>query len=219
MFVYRDIEATAAQFHGTAAHTLGNLQAQIRLMVKLRLLVGLASRIVEVSGAGSLTGALDALADLASLAGGVEAHVRAAEHGARPDHNGVMVPDKRFLYSAMARQAEVYPRALQLLRELTSSQAIDLPSSVAALDHPDLVEHASSPGIDATERVKLYRLAWDLIGTEFAGRHHQYELFYAGAPAVARAHTRRTWRLDEAEALLDRTLARWDRHTPLPGSG
>ncbi len=216
VFVCRDIEATGAQFHATAAHTLGNLQAQIRLMVKLRLLVGLATRIVEVSGAGASAGALDQLAELASLAGSVEAHVLAAEHGARLDDAGVMVPDKRFLYSAMARQAELYPRALHLLRELTSSQVIDLPSSVAALDHPDLIDHAASPGVDAEDRVKLYRLAWDLIGTEFAGRHHQYEMFYAGAPAVAKAHTRRTWRLDEAEALLDRTLARWDRTTPLP---
>ena len=216
VFVHRDVEATGAQFHATAAHTLGNLQAQIRLMVKLRLLVGLASRIVEMSGASSSAGALDALAELAALAGGVEAHVLAAEHGARADRNGVMVPDKRFLYGAMSRQAELYPRALHLLRELTSSQAIDLPSSVAAMDHPDLVDHATSPGVDADQRVKLYRLAWDLIGSEFAGRHLQYEMFYAGAPAVARAHTRRTWRLDEAEALLDRTLAQWDRTTPHP---
>ncbi len=216
VFICRDIEATANQFHATAAHTLGNLQAQIRLMVKLRLLVGLASRIIEVSGASSSAGALDALAELAALAGSVEAHVLAAEHGATLDDHGVMTPDKRFLYGAMSRQAELYPRALHLLRELTSSQVIDLPSSVAALDHPDLIDHASSPGVDADERVKLYRLAWDLLGTEFAGRHLQYEMFYAGAPAVAKAHTRRTWRLEEAEALLDQTLARWDRSTPLP---
>ncbi len=216
VFVCRDIEATAAQFHATAAHTLGNLQAQIRLMVKLRLLVGLASRIVSVSGAGSSAGALDAVSELAALAGSVEAHVLAAEHGARLDEHGVMVPDRRFLYGAMSGQAELYPRALHLLRELTSSQAIDLPSSVSAVDHPDLVDHATSPGVAADERVKLYRLAWDLIGTEFAGRHLQYEMFYAGAPTVSRAHLRRTWRLEEAEDLLDRTLSRWDRHTPLP---
>ena len=217
VFVSRDIEATAAQFHTTAAHTLGNLQAQIRLMVKMRFLVGLTSRVIQMSGAGRSASALDALAELASLAASVEAHVLAAEYGARPDGAGVMVPDKRFLYSTMSRQAEIYPRALHLLRELTSSQAIDLPSSVAALDHRDLIEHGSGGGFTSDERVKLYRLAWDVFGSEFAGRHHQYEMFYAGAPAVAKAHTRRTWRLEEAEELLDRCLAQWDRHTPLPG--
>ena len=122
----------------------------------------------------------------------------------------------RSVQAPMTRQAELYPRALHLLRELTSSQAIDLPSSVAAIDHPDLVGHASSSDVDAQDRVKRYRLAWDVIGTEFAGRHLQYEMFYAGAPSVAKAHTRRTWRLEEAEALLDRTLGRWDLTTAPP---
>ncbi len=218
VFVAGDIEATAAQFHATAAHTLGNLQAQIRLMLKLRFLLGLARRVVEASGAGDNPAALDSIAEIATLAATVEAHVYAAEYRATLDEHGVLVPDKRYLYTTMARQSELYPRVLHLLRELTSSQVIDLPSSVDALDHPDLVDHASSPDLDHEQRVKLYRLAWDVIGTEFAGRHHQYEMFYAGAPAVAKAHARRTWRFDEADDLLDRTLAQWDRTTPMPAT-
>ncbi len=216
VFVDRDISATAAQFHTTAAHTLGNLQAQVRLMVKMRFLLGLAHRIVNVSGAERSASALSHLAEMATLAGSVEAHVMAAEYRARPDESGVMVPDKRFLYTTMARQAELYPRALHLLRELTSSQAIDLPSSVAALDHPDLVAHAESPRTGSEERIKLYELAWDVIGSEFAGRHLQYEMFYAGATAVSQAHVRRTWRLEEADELLGRVLEGWGRDTPLP---
>ena len=36
--------------------------------------------------------------------------------------------------------------------------------------------------------MKLYKLAWDLIGSEFAGRHLQYEKFYAGASFIVRNH-------------------------------
>ncbi len=218
VFIDRDIAATAAQFHATAAHTLGNLQAQVRLMVKMRFLLGLARRIVTISGAERSATALAHLAELATLAGSVEAHVMAAEYRARVDDSGVMFPDRRFLYTTMARQAELYPRALHLLRELTSSQAIDLPSSVVALDHPDLPAHAESPATGAEDRLRLYELAWDVIGSEFAGRHHQYEMFYAGATAVSQAHVRRTWRMEEATDLLDRVLAGWGPDTPLPAS-
>jgi len=38
-----------------------------------------------------------------------------------------------------------------------------------------------TPQLGALERMKLYKLTWDLIGSEFAGRHLQYEKFYAGA--------------------------------------
>jgi 4-hydroxyphenylacetate 3-monooxygenase len=42
------------------------------------------------------------------------------------------------------------------------------------------------PSIAATERHKLYKLAWDLVGSEFAGRHMLYEKFYAGNSLVVR---------------------------------
>ena len=47
-----------------------------------------------------------------------------------------------------------------------------------------LVKVTTPPGVPAAERVKLMKLAWDAIGSEFAGRHAQYEMFYAGAPFV-----------------------------------
>ena len=37
-----------------------------------------------------------------------------------------------------------------------------------------------SNGIDAVERVKLMKLLWDAIGTEFGGRHELYERNYSG---------------------------------------
>src|SRR5687768_17978843 len=46
---------------------------------------------------------------------------------------------------------------------------------------PDLHRFVTSPGLDSIERTKLFKLAWDIVGSEFAGRHAQYELFYAGS--------------------------------------
>ena len=43
----------------------------------------------------------------------------------------------------------------------------------------------------ALDRMKLYKLAWDLVGSEFAGRHMLYERFYAGNPIVNRNHNYR----------------------------
>ena len=36
-------------------------------------------------------------------------------------------------------------------------------------------------------RVKFFKLAWDAVGSEFASRHTQYEMFYAGASFVTKA--------------------------------
>ena len=40
---------------------------------------------------------------------------------------------------------------------------------------------AAPNGIDAVERVKLMKLLWDAIGTEFGGRHELYERNYSGS--------------------------------------
>jgi 4-hydroxyphenylacetate 3-monooxygenase len=55
--------------------------------------------------------------------------------------------------------------------------------------------------------VKLFKLAWDLVGSEFAGRHVQYERFYSGAPQVVKAHAHRHYPFAAAEAVVGDFLA------------
>ena len=134
----------------------------------------------------------------------------AAEYNCRLDQRGVAVPDARFLYTIMGQQAELYPRALHLLRLLTTSSVIQLPDScltISSAETADDVErYVRSSGFSSEEHIKLYRLAWDLIGSEFASRHHQYEMFYAGAPSVSKGHAFRNYRYDEAVAEVERFL-------------
>jgi 4-hydroxyphenylacetate 3-monooxygenase len=85
----------------------------------------------------------------------------------------------------------------------------------------DVKRYVRSPGVPAEERIKLYKLAWDMVGTEFAGRHEQYEMFYAGAPYVARAYAYRNYRYEEAVKLVDDFLATYaldDAPTPAPSA-
>jgi 4-hydroxyphenylacetate 3-monooxygenase len=120
------------------------------------------------------------------------------------------VPDARYLYTIMGQQAEFYPRALHILRLLTTSGVIQLPDSYLEMIGPetaaDIERYVRSSGSSSEEHIKLYRLAWDLIGSEFASRHHQYEMFYAGAPSVSKAHAVRTYRYEEAVDRVDAFL-------------
>ena len=54
--------------------------------------------------------------------------------------------------------------------------------------------------------MKFFKLAWDAVGSEFASRHTQYEMFYAGAEHVTKAHSYRTYDWDLAAALLNGLL-------------
>jgi 4-hydroxyphenylacetate 3-monooxygenase len=51
--------------------------------------------------------------------------------------------------------------------------------------------------------MKLFKLAWDLVGSEFAGRHQQYEKFYAGGSFIVRNHSYREAPWDHFHKVVD----------------
>jgi 4-hydroxyphenylacetate 3-monooxygenase len=218
VFISRDVHGVRAQFFETPAHMLGNSQAQVRFVVKLKFLVGLARKICMVNQIDKNPGVIEKLADLASLAAFVEAMTLAADGQPVTTDQGVVCPNPRFLYGAMGLQSEIYPRVLQIMRELAGGGVIQLPSSYHELvneeTREDMERYLQSPGVPTAERVKLFKLAWDAIGSEFAGRHQQYEMFYAGAPFVAKGYAFRHYGYDEAVASVDEFLSWYNLPPP-----
>ncbi|WP_018685848.1 4-hydroxyphenylacetate 3-hydroxylase family protein [Actinokineospora enzanensis] len=211
VFVHRDVAGLRKQFFDTGAHVLGNWQAQIRFAVKLQFLAGIARKVAAVNQVDRLPGVVEKLGELASLASLVESAVLAAEYTSEPDAQGLWRPGARALYGAMGLQAELYPRVLAILRDLVGGGVLQVPSSVADLTspvtRPDIDRYVQSPDTPAAERVKLFKLAWDAVGSEFAGRHHQYEMFYAGAPFVVKGYAFRNYGFDGPLAEVEDFLA------------
>jgi 4-hydroxyphenylacetate 3-monooxygenase len=67
-----------------------------------------------------------------------------------------------------------------------------------------------SPNTSPEERVKLFKLAWDIVGSEFGGRHLQYEMFYAGAPFIAKGYAFRNYGYDEALRSVESFLSTYE---------
>jgi 4-hydroxyphenylacetate 3-monooxygenase len=179
--------------------------------VKLQFLAGLARKVAAVNGVDKFPGVVEKLGELASIASLVESAVLAAEYTAAPDDAGQWRPGARAVYGAMGLQSELYPRILAILRDLAGGGVLQLPSSVSDLTNPELRpdfdRYVQSPGTPAAERVQLFKLVWDAIGSEFAGRHHQYEMFYAGAPFVAKGYAMRNYGYTEPVSDVDEFLA------------
>jgi 4-hydroxyphenylacetate 3-monooxygenase len=207
VFVYRDLQMLRAQYFETPAHVWQNNQAQIRLAVKLQFILGLARKIAATTRIDTFPAVQERLGELASLGSIVEGMHLASEACFSLDERGVARHDPRYLYGAGGLQAELYPRALHILREFAGGGVIQVPSSYKEIVGPetagDIRRYVRSPGVPAEERIKLYRLVWDIVGTEFGGRHEQYEMFYAGAPYVARNYAYRNYRYEEAVQLVD----------------
>ena len=96
------------------------------------------------------------------------------------------------------------------IRELAGGGVIMVPSSIADFDDPALAavidKTQKSPVFSPQERVKFFKLAWDALGSEFASRHVQYEMFYAGASFVTRGHAYRTFDWATCKGMVDELM-------------
>jgi 4-hydroxyphenylacetate 3-monooxygenase len=211
VFIYRDLALCRDQWWKTPAHIYGNHQAQVRYATKLRFLAGLTKRLCEITGSVGLPPVQIMLGEMAALVSIVENMVLAQEAGATADDEGTVWPSRTALYAVMSLQGEINPRIVEIARELAGGAMIALPSSVKDFDNAeaaaDIERYVHSPGFAAKERVRILKMAWDLIGSEFAGRHQQYEKFYGGASFLVKQNMYRNFDFARAERLVDAALA------------
>ncbi len=219
IFVHRSPDMCRAQFHETPGHIFQNYQAQIRLSVKLKFLVGLARHVAETIGTITIPSVVDTLGRMAAQACSVETMLHGME--AKGHQRGeYFVPDRHALYSAQTLTQELYPEMINTIRELAGGAVIMLPSSAEDFADPGLAKiikqtQVSADGKSDVERVKLLKLVWDVIGSEFGGRHTQYEMFYAGAQFVVRGHSFRSYDWDGSKGLVGTILDRYDLSSSL----
>ncbi|MEU9429961.1 4-hydroxyphenylacetate 3-hydroxylase N-terminal domain-containing protein [Streptomyces sp. NPDC048342] len=224
VFVHNDVPLSRELYFRTPAHAYGNHQSNVRFRAKLELLVGVASRIAQSTGADQVPAVREKLGRLASqealLAGLVDGQIWAAE----PCGDGHVTYNRRSMYAAMNWCVEHYSELVDDLRELCGGGPLQFPADHTVLDDAELgpVFHElwHTPQLGAVERMKLHRLAWDLVGSEFAGRHQQYEKFYAGAGFIVRGHNYREAPWQRFHALVDDLLGSYtypsDASAPQP---
>ena len=210
VFVHRNIALAREQWWNTPAHIYGNHQAQSRYATKLRFMMGLAQRLNEMTGNAANPAVMTQMGELAAQAQTVESMLRAQEVMATTDDEGVLWPSRATLYAVMAMQSEINPRMIDMLREMSGGAMIMQPSSDLDFQNPEIAKdverYVHSVSHSARERVALMRMAWDFVGSEFAGRHQQYEKFYGGASFLVKQNMYRNYDMQRATAMVDATL-------------
>ena len=211
VFCYRNLALCRDQWWKTPSHSYGNHQAQVRYAAKVKFLMGLTKRLVEITGVDPMPPVQIMLGEMAAFATIVDGMVRAQEIEATIDEEGAVWPSKAALYAVMALQGEINPRLNNTLRELAGGSIIMLPSSVkdfaSEKTAADIERYIASPGFSSKERVAILKLVWDFIGTEFAGRHEQYEKFYGGASFLVKQNMARAYDFASATAMVQRALS------------
>jgi 4-hydroxyphenylacetate 3-monooxygenase len=130
---------------------------------------------------------------------------------------GYVCFNRRMMYGALEWCTQNYSKFVDDLRELCGGSVFQMPANVSLLNDPDLAwsfeTYWQTPQADALTRMKLFKLAWDMVGSEFAGRHQQYEKFYAGASFIIRNHSYRETDWAAFNKIVEDLMATYGRET------
>jgi 4-hydroxyphenylacetate 3-monooxygenase len=210
VFTHNRVDMARAAFADTPAHLLGNAQAHIRLLMKLRLILGTIKKVTDATGILNVPAVRDTLAELAIQVAMLEGLIEAEGAKVETWPNGHVAHDRQTMYATMAWTTRNYPSFINIARGLLGSHPFQQPADISVFDNAITADLYSRFTLEdkeaARERYKLMRLAWDLIGTEFASRHTQYEMFYGGAPHVALSRMWHYFRWAQVDAAADRAL-------------
>jgi 4-hydroxyphenylacetate 3-monooxygenase len=215
VFVYRDLKRAMDQWFETPAHSLSILQGLTRFCVKLDFAAGLALKLAELHSTVRAPAVQAQLgADVAMVAAALHAMVDGAV--AQPVmRDGVAWPSPQFLYAGQSFQQQTVVNLMSSIRRLAGGSFITMPSSERALESPethgDVERYFRAGSVPAAERVKLLSLIWDFVGTEFAGRQLQYEMFYSGPQQTVDVRAFKHFDWSRGRALVERCLSELPR--------
>ncbi len=217
VLAYGDLAKCNTYMQATGFFHRGGLQTCTRLAVKLDLIAGLVMKAVEATGTDEFRGVQVNVGEVLNWRHLMWALSDAMARTVTP-HNGAVVPNLNYMMAFRMMMAMVYPKIKEIVHNIVASGLIFQPSSSRDFQAPELrpylEKYMSSSTGDAVERVKLMKMLWDAIGTEFAGRHELYERNNYGNHEVIRMHSlfegRDNGTVDELKTFVETCMADYD---------
>jgi 4-hydroxyphenylacetate 3-monooxygenase len=159
-------------------------QVTTRTTAKTEFLLGLVSCMTEAIGIEKFPHVQADIAEVIVALEQMRALVRAAEADAELNDYCVMTPRWAPLNACRNWYPRIYQQFPAILRKLGASGLMALPTEadVNGPAHDDIEAFLQSATLGGAERVRLFRLAWDMCISSFAGRQELYEYYFFGDP-------------------------------------
>jgi aromatic ring hydroxylase len=218
VLVYRDVEKATGFYAASGFMNRYTLQAGTRLAVKLDFVCGLIARALEANGTAEFRGVRAQLGELMGWGSLMWALTSALALDPQEGPGEMAIPKLENAVLVRLFGAMAWPKVEEVVAQALGGSPIVLPSSNRDLESEELRPlidrfYRGSTG-SAHDRIKLFKLLWDAVGSEFGARHTLYERNYGGNHEQVRLDVldfaRRRGRLDEMEALVDRCLSEYD---------
>ena len=166
----------------TDTHWRGHImhQAMTRAHTKLSFAFGLGHLIAETTGVGRFDHIQEKLGHVWNMVELTRSALVAAEAGGALDEGGVFAPDDR-PFIALRGEMPKWMGEVNHLLQLVGGGGFMCTPSQADMEGPlraAIDKYYQAGGAQAERRIRLFRLAWDFLGSDLGGRCELYERFY-----------------------------------------
>jgi len=184
VFILEDPDKANKVSEATDAIVFMAHQATIREAAKVEFVSGLVTLVAETIGVDQFPQVQEKISEILLTAETMKAFLAASESNARMNRWGLMTPDYLPINSARNLWPKVSPALSAVLKQIGASGLMAIPPQ-GVLDSParqDVDRYYQAKTADAEERIRLFKLAWDIAGSSFGGRQDLYERFFFGDP-------------------------------------
>ncbi|KAB7741537.1 4-hydroxyphenylacetate 3-hydroxylase [Parvibaculum sedimenti] len=184
-------------------------QTMIRAQTKLEFAWGLGTRMCEAIN-GLQPPAMQMLGEIWTFSEFARSCIQSAEENAHEFGNGVWFPQGAPLVALRATLPTWFPRVNEIIRLLGSHNLLAAPTEAQLADpklRPLIDQFMRGAGdVTAEQRARVFRLAWDFVGSALASRGEQYERFYLASGARNQQLAQLLAERARADRLVDRFL-------------
>lgn len=204
----------SGQFINTlpSAGQVGVNQTACRMLSQMEFLCGLAMKVADCTG---ITGFLHVQEKLGEMLAKLEV-ARGVFYGA--EAMAQELPDGTWGTTTLAAPAfhlqtmSIYRRYVEIIQLLAAGGFFQAPAEgdmLSEVERPYIDKYfRGRPGVSAEERIRIFKLAWDVTGTAFAQRVQQYVTYYSGDPIRLTASFYLRYEKQPLFDLVDRALGK-----------
>ncbi|MBD3107135.1 Pyoverdin chromophore biosynthetic protein pvcC [Bacillus sp. AGMB 02131] len=185
VLIYEDMEKTTSFFVKSGFINRFTFQGVTRLAVKLDFIIGVLMKALKTAGTDVFRGVQANVGEIIAWRHMFWSLSDAMALNPEKSANGTVIPNMNGGLAYRIFMQEGWPKIKGIIQQIVAGNLIVQPSSARDFLNEDFRPtldklYRGSNGIEAVDKIKVIKLLWDAIGTEFGGRSELYERNYAG---------------------------------------
>ncbi len=205
VFIYDDVELANMTVQKVTLWRQYMQQVAVKNIAKLEFILGIVHGITNAIGIGQYAHVQEKNSEVIDILETVRAYMRAAEADAAPYEGEGLWPAAEPWIAMRHWYPDAYARVAAIVEQLAAGGLMLTPTEEDMLGPlaGDIDKFYQGTSINAKKRVQLFRLAWDLIGTQFGSRQTLYERFFNGDVVQLRQRRYATYDYSRADESLE----------------